>query len=62
MPLSTKTEIHRDVLRRLAKARLEEFAALRTASPPHHAAAMYLGGYAVEALLTCAIRTALNLE
>ena len=35
---------------------------LRLASPPHYAAALYLAGYAVEALLKCAICKALNLD
>jgi len=60
--LSTKTEIHKDVLRRLADARLAEFNTLRQATPPHYAAALYLGGYAIEALLKCAICQALNLD
>jgi len=60
--LTTKTEIGKDVLRRLADARLAEFAALRNTSPPHHAAALYLAGYAVEALLKCAICQALDLD
>ena len=60
--LSTRTEIHKDVLRRLADARLAEFDTLRSAAPPHYAAALYLGGYAVEALLKCAICQALNLD
>jgi len=58
--LSMKTEINRDVLRRLADSRLAEFETLRTATPPHYAAALYLAGYAVEALLKCAICKALN--
>ena len=61
-PLTTKTELRREVLRRIAGARLQEFETLRTATPPHYTAAMYLGGYAVEALLKCAICDALNLE
>ena len=60
--LNMKTEIHRDVLRRLADSRLAEFDTLRTATPPHYAAALYLAGYAVEALLKCAICQALNLD
>jgi hypothetical protein len=60
--LSMKTEIHRDVLRRLADSRRAEFDTLRTATPPHHAAALYLAGYAIEALLKCAICKALNLD
>jgi hypothetical protein len=60
--LSTRTEIHKDVLRRLADSRLAEFDTLRNATPPHYAAALYLGGYAVEALLKCAICQALNLD
>jgi hypothetical protein len=60
--LSTRTEIHKDVLRRLADARLAELDTLRKATPPHYAAALYLGGYAVEALLKCAICQALNLD
>jgi hypothetical protein len=57
-----RTEIHKDVLRRLADARLAEFDTLRHATPPHYAAALYLAGYAVEALLKCAICQALNLD
>jgi len=60
--LSVKTEIHQDVLRRLADSRLAEFDTLRTATPPHYAAALYLAGYAVEALLKCSICKALNLD
>jgi hypothetical protein len=60
--LSTRVEIHRDVLRRLAAARLAEFDTLRHTEPPHYAAALYLAGYAVEALLKCAICQALNLN
>jgi len=60
--LSMKTEIHRDVLRRLADSRLAEFDTLRTVTPPHYAAALYLAGYAVEASLKCAICKALNLD
>jgi hypothetical protein len=60
--LSTRTEIHKDVLRRLADARLDEFEVLRTATPPRHAGALYLAGYAVEALLKCAICKTLNLD
>ena len=60
--LSVKNEIHQDVLRRLADSRLAEFDTLRTATPPHYAAALYLAGYAVEALLKCSICKALNLD
>ena len=60
--LSTKTEIHKNVLRRLADSRLAEFETLRTATPPHYAAALYLAGYAIEALLKCAICKTLNLD
>ena len=60
--LTTKTEGHKDVLRLVANARLEEFEALRTATPPRYATAVYLGGYAVEALLKCAICQTLKLD
>ena len=60
--LSTRTEIHKDVLRRLADSRLAELDALRGGTPPYYAAALYLGGYALEALLKCAICQALNLD
>ena len=60
--LSTRTEIHKDVLGRLADARLDEFEVLRTAVPPRNAGALYLAGYAVEALLKCAICETLNLD
>ena len=53
--LTTRTEGHRDVLRRVASSRLDEFEVLRATDPPQYAAAVYLGGYAVEALLKCAI-------
>jgi hypothetical protein len=62
LTLSTRTEIHKDVLRRLADARLDEFEVLRTATPPRNAGALYLAGYAVEALLKCAICRTLNLD
>jgi hypothetical protein len=59
--LSTKTEAGRDVLLRVADSRLAEFQVLRAATPPCNAAALYLGGYAVEALLKCLICRTLNL-
>lgn len=60
--LGIRTEIHKDVLRRLAEARLDEFEVLRSATPPRSAGALYLAGYAVEALLKCAICQTLNLD
>lgn len=53
--LTTRTEVPRDVWLRVADSRLTEFQVLRTATPPCYAAALYLGGYAVEALLKCLI-------
>lgn len=39
-----------------------EFQVLRNTTPACHAAALYLGGYAVEALLKCLICRTLNLQ
>ncbi len=45
--------ISKVLLKQLAELRLQEFQSLRAAS--HHVGALYLAGYAVEALLKCAI-------
>jgi hypothetical protein len=58
--ISAKTGLDRDILRRLADERADEFELLRRAG--RYATAVYLGGYALELLLKCAVCTSLRLQ
>ncbi len=51
MQLKTNTTTERNTLEKLAKERLRDFDVLRTKGNDRFAAAIYLGGYAVECLL-----------